>query len=160
MKQKINWNMESIEMDMAGCTRNEALRILGQKLERQGFVKREYYKDLIKREEEYPTALRFPHINIAIAHSSPKDVFQSAIVVGKCSTPVAFHNMEKPEETIDVNVIFVLALKDSNEHIDMLSNLMEMFSDEHICRAIMETSSREEMYSLISSCLFALDMRS
>ena len=154
MKQIINMNEKSIDPCLTCTQKEDALNALAVRLEAQGFVNSQFSGDLIAREKEYPTGLMFPYINIALAHTSPADVNTSAIAVGKCFRPVTFFSMEDPEKAVDVEAVFVLALKNPDLHLDILSRISEMFIDENWCNRFKRTGNAEENCQLIKAYLF------
>lgn len=153
MKSNIDLIVEFIETTDSGTSKEEVLYELVNKLEKQRFVNDKYYHSVIKREKEYPTAISFPDMNVALSHASSENVMKSAIAIGKCTSPIIFQSMEREDEVIPVETVFVLALKNPDEHLYMLERLMGMFGDKSWCRDFMAADNQEEVYRLVDSYL-------
>lgn len=111
-------------------------------LAEQGYVDSEYADKVCEREANYPTGLQFEHIAIAIPHGEAGCVKESAIAIGKCESKVPFRKMDDPDEEIGVELVVLLAVKNPELHIDVLGNLITMFSDEETCRQIQQADER------------------
>lgn len=141
------------EVDMHPVSRTEALGILVGKLQKLGYVNEKYLEQVINREEEFPTGLAFEHISVALPHANPEDVYQSACVIGRCLKPVNFGCMEAPEKELPVELICVLALNNPNQHLTLLSKLMELFSDKKQIENIRGAKSKEELCKIFTDSL-------
>lgn len=109
--------------------RIEAIGMCGKALYDAGYVADTFAKKCQEREREFPTGLptEYP---VAIPHCKDDGITENAICFLKLDTPVCFFRMDDDEEQIETDMIFNMAIKDPNEHLDALQNLMGFFSDE------------------------------
>jgi len=129
------------EMD---CKSNkEALEMLSEKLFENNYVKETFFENVIKREENFPTGIKTKTIGIAMPHTESEHVNKSTISVGILKKPVIFHEMTNENETVEVNIIFLLALADAKKHLNVLQNLVEIIKDEIILKSMLNMSKKE-----------------
>lgn len=108
----------------------EALKILSGRLKEKGYVKDDFYRALVEREKSFPTGLPVEgDIKAAIPHANPDYVIKPAVAVGVLKKPVAFGEMGTSDRQIMCKLIFLLALNDSKNHLDLLRRLMDFFVD-------------------------------
>lgn len=128
--------------------KTDAVQQIGQKMVQAGYIKPEYIEAVLKREETFPTGLALQDTNIAIPHATPEgNVLKNGIAAAKLAEPVAFQSMEDPEQAVEVNFIFLLALKSSDEHLDMLKKLFLMFQSPEVIQELIAT---KDAYALIN----------
>lgn len=81
---------------------------------------------------------------LAMPHARPED--------GVINTGVSFLKLSKPcmYGTEPINLIFVIAAKDSNTHIDMIKNLLKIFQDESKKDKLINTNNKEEILNILN----------
>ncbi len=122
-------------------------------LQEQGYVKDSYAKAIIEREAEYPTGLNTPGIKLAMPHTYPQHVIKPAILVATLQNPVAFKEMGNSTNTVEAKLIFMLAVTDPKGHLEILSKLMSIFSQEDKLLDIYNSSSPKELISKLDKIL-------
>ena len=128
----------------------EVLRTLSDELIRQGIAKPSFKEAVINREKEYPTGLKFENYSIAIPHTDSEHVNKSQIAIMTLEDPVKFVEMASSDNEIDVKIIFMLALKDSEQHIKILQKVMELLQDkEAMSKLELFDDSEENINKLI-----------
>ncbi|WP_199883896.1 PTS sugar transporter subunit IIA [Anaerosinus massiliensis] len=134
--------------------RKAAIRKLGQCLLEKGYIKPAYIENVLKREVNFPTGIKLLKNGIAIPHASPeKTVVKNGIAILQLADSVVFHRMENSDETVAVNLIFLLALKESNQHLTMLQKLFAMLQEESCIDVLLNSSNEEEIKNLMLSKL-------
>ncbi len=109
------------------CT---VLKQMAKQLVDKGYVKESYVNALIEREKNYPTGIKIPSgINVAIPHADIEHVLRQALIIGVPKNPVIFHNIEEPKETISVELILLLVIKEPEGYVSFLSKLTRLFQD-------------------------------
>ena len=73
--------------------------------------------------------------------------------VCRLTEPVYFHSTEDADDTVPVSMIFMLALKDANEHIDMLQKLFTMFQQEEQVEKLLTASTADDFQHAFLSAL-------
>lgn len=110
-------------------TRDDVILMLSDALARHGAVSPEYGRDVLQREQQYPTGLPTQGIKVAIPHAGSEHVIRSAMAVALLDKPVTFHCMDKPEEGLPVRIVFLLANKKPDEQVKFLRSIMSLFED-------------------------------
>lgn len=108
-------------------SRDEAIKLCGDALYQAGFVEKDFYIDCINRENEYPTGLdtKSP---VAIPHCQSDLINTSGVCYLRLDQPVKFHRLDDDTQSIVTRHIFNLAIKNGDDHLAMLSAMMECFS--------------------------------
>lgn len=128
----------------------EAIKKIGASLVAGGYIDTSYTTSVIEREVVFPTGLPLPEAAIAIPHATPnKNVFRDSIAVARLAQPVLFHSMEDPEHEVPVALIFLLALKDSHCHLDMLKELFTVFQKTGFVKSLLQCTDKVEMMQLL-----------
>ena len=131
-------------------TSEALLSSISKELIRRGYVKKGYLKALLEREKSYPTGLSFNgEFKIAIPHTDIEFTNKEVMVVTKLNgKPIAFKKMDNPEESIDVETIFLFAIKDSKKYIQFLSDFIEVLKNTHCQKKIKELSPKKIVATL------------
>lgn len=125
----------------------EAVRAAGELLYDNGDVEARYIDNMINIVKEvgpYIVLLK----GVALAHARPE---QGAKKIGlsllTLKTPVYFGNPENDP----VSLVFALSAVDSSSHIDLLSELSEIFNDERGMERLTECKSKKELLNMIDN---------
>ena len=125
----------------------EAVRAAGELLYDNGDVEARYIDNMINIVKEvgpYIVLLK----GVALAHARPE---QGAKKIGlsllTLKTPVYFGNSENDP----VSLVFALSAVDSSSHIDLLSELSEIFNDERGMERLTECKSKKELLNMIDN---------
>ena len=69
-------------------------------------------------------------IPVAIPHAASDEVNITSVCILKLKNPVEFKRMDDSSESIGARLVFNLAIKGHNEHLDYLQNLIAFVMDE------------------------------
>ena len=127
----------------------EVLKKLGSVVVKEGYVKESYVDALIVREEEFPTGLDVDGIGVAIPHTSVEHVNKVGIAIATLNSPVTFVQMGTDDETVGVQVVFMLAVVDPNAHIDQLQRIVEIIQDKAVLGSLMKAKDPDEIIPII-----------
>ncbi|MDU2829258.1 MAG: PTS sugar transporter subunit IIA [Anaerococcus sp.] len=128
----------------------EVLSYLADCLIEEKIVKQSFKEAILEREDSYPTGLQFDGYGIALPHTDSEHVIKSQIAIMTLEKPVKFVEMATSDKEIDVKTIFMLALKDSNQHIKILQKVMELLQDrEDMTKIESFDDSKENVEKLI-----------
>lgn len=127
----------------------DALKKLGSVVTAQGYGKESYVDALIARENEFPTGLDVSGVGVAIPHTSVDHVNKVGIAIASLERPVTFIQMGTDDETVEVSLLFMLAVVDPNAHIDQLQRIVEIIQDQTVLKNLMKAESSEEMIRII-----------
>jgi len=126
------------------------VKILAERLEKGGYVRGGFYDEVIQRENEYPTGLP-TSIPVALCHTDSKYVIKNAMAVGTLAKPVAFNAMGDPEQHIQAEIIFLLALKDPKDHIPFLTKLFSIFKSREILETIQHARDEAKIADFLNN---------
>ena len=125
-----------------------ALTRLADSMYAKGVVTDEYKDALLKREESFPTGLMTQTIGVAIPHTDPDKVIEPQIGFMSLKHPVTFHQMGDNAE-IQVKLIFMLALKKSDDQLSMLQKLMALFQNQEAMDALQSVDQKKDFLALM-----------
>ncbi|WP_251545746.1 PTS sugar transporter subunit IIA [Limosilactobacillus caecicola] len=139
-----------ILFDQSASDNTDALTQLANHLHEAGVVNEEYKDAILKREASFPTGLMTQTIGVAIPHCDPDKVIEPQIGFMRLKEPVTFHQMGDNAE-IQVKVIFMLALKKSDDQLSMLQKLMALFQNKEAMNAVQTITSVDDFIELMKS---------
>ncbi|MBX4258742.1 PTS sugar transporter subunit IIA [Clostridium estertheticum] len=131
----------------------EALNFLSSKLYEKGYVKKDFQKSIIEREEKYPTGLPSREIKIAIPHATHTLVNEAALSIGILKSPVEFKSMGDSNIKLNVQIIIMLALKEPHGHIEMLQRIVKLIKTPEALKLLVNASSIEEVLNTLKPYL-------
>lgn len=152
-EKKILIDKSLICLDLEASSSAEVISKLGNKLVERNLVKQEYIQDVINREKEYPTGLP-TYIPVSIPHADAEGCYKTSMAIGVLKNPVKFFEMGNPENALDVELIFMLAIADSKEQVTWIKNMMKIFKSEEVLRKIKNASDSSEIEVLLKNELF------
>jgi PTS system mannitol-specific IIA component len=133
----------NIQLNQSFASKTDAIKATGQVLVEQGYVKEQYIEQMLKREELSSTYMgNF----IAIPHGteeSKEDVLQSGLSVIQVPEGVDFGNGNI------VKILIGIAGK-GNEHLEILSKIAIVCSEEENVEKLVQAKSKEDIISLLS----------
>lgn len=131
-------NIKYIAIEGNAENKEEAIKLCGKALIKEGVIGESFIENCITRELEYPTGLP-TEIPVAIPHCKDDSVIENGVCFLRLEKPVMFYRMDDDQEYIETDMIFNLAIAGSGEHIDALGNLMRFIGDSksiEVCREL------------------------
>lgn len=107
----------------------EAITLCGECMMSHGSVSRDFINSCIEREREYPTGLP-TDIPVAIPHSKAEGIRENCICLLRLKHPVRFYRMDDTDEYVDTKLVFNLAIKDADNHLEFLKRLIQFVLDQ------------------------------
>ncbi|QIQ21978.1 PTS sugar transporter subunit IIA [Zophobihabitans entericus] len=120
-----------------------------QHLHQLGYVNESYLPNILIREQEYPTGLVMPTMNIAIPHTDPSHIIKPFIAVTKLTRPITFMEMGTLDSPVDVDWIFALGVTDGEHQVCLLQALMQFFCNEENVNTLKKLNSVDEIYHFL-----------
>ncbi len=142
MSSQFKFTVDLIEPDLEARTKEEAIEKLSNNFVALGYATSNYYRLVIEREKEYPTGLVTSGANIAIPHAFDPTIKGTHVAIGILKNPVLFDNMENFDEKISVEIIFMLAISEAKEQLEMLQILMSIFKSKDLLREIKKKNQK------------------
>ncbi|ACX86597.1 PTS sugar transporter subunit IIA [Pectobacterium parmentieri] len=146
MSHLANWlNDERIQYVENVTDWKEAIRIAGLPLLNEGAILQEYIDTIIRQKEDIgPYFVIAPRI--AMPHARPEQGAKAlGLSIVKLGNAVKFD----ADENDPVDAIFMFSAPDSNSHIEMISQLAEVLSDENIMERFFNACSKEELNTIL-----------
>lgn len=153
----ISFNEKNILLNLNMNNKEEAIDALIVNMMESGHVNRGYYKDVMERENQYPTGLPTVPIAVAIPHAKSKHVNISGVGVAVLKNPVEFNNMVNPDEKLSVKLVFLLANQNYDDQLRDLCQLMEIFASEELLSEISEVGNTKEFIKKLHNLLVKVD---
>lgn len=151
-KKGVTLNKELITLNFNAKDREDALRKMGAKLLKCGYVNKGFTEAIIEREKNFPTGISTKNIGVAIPHTDVEYVNKTSIAIGTLNKPVTFQNMGSDDE-LQINIIFMLAIKEPKEQLKMLQKLTEVFQDDNALEKIKNAKNELEVLEIMKSFL-------
>lgn len=128
----------------------DAINKLGKMLVENKYIDTSYIESVLEREKTFPTGLVLANAGIAIPHASPNNnVRKNGIAIISLKKPVKFHSMENPATEIDVDMVFMLALASSTEHLDVLKKLFITFQNQTLINDLKNITDKNKFLKLL-----------
>lgn len=125
---------------------SDVIRHLGQTLLEDGYVKDSYIDAVLKREQTLPTGLPLGgDVNVAIPHTDIEHVIKSAVAMATLAKPVIFQNMVDPTESVEIKIVFLLALEEPHAQIEMLQEVAGVVQDTGILEALLSATDPKQV---------------
>ncbi|MFD2829985.1 PTS sugar transporter subunit IIA [Corticicoccus populi] len=113
-----------------------------------GYVKESYLEALSEREKVYPTGIQTEHLGVAIPHTDSIHVNKESIGVAVLNTPVSFSHMGMPDETVDAEIIFMLAIQKPDRQLGVLQIITGLMQNKEM---LMKIRNAEDEKAIIST---------
>lgn len=146
-------NEELIFVDMEAVDEQDAIKELANFLYKQGFVKESYIQAILDREKVFPTGLPTEGVGVAIPHTDSIHVKKGAIALGVLKESVFFHTMGMPDETVKVDIIFMMAIEKPEAQLEILQKLMSIFQQKELLDKIKKSEKPSDIKEIFSKSL-------
>ena len=131
----------------------EVLDIMADAMKKEGMVKDTFAGAIKEREKVYATGLELPEMGIAIPHTDIQHINQPALCLGILAKPVKFGAMGEADRRIDVEVVFMLSIKEAHAQLKVLQALMKVFQQEGRLPALKACKTNEEAAQMLRGLL-------
>lgn len=131
--------------DVNGNSDFEVLRELGRGLFKKGYVKESFIEAIIEREKIFPTGIENSKVNVAIPHTDAEHVLKPGLAIGVLRKDIRFKRMDDSEQDVIVQLVFVLALKNPEEQLKFLKELMLLIQDQDLMKKFCNCNSSKEV---------------
>lgn len=150
MSNNFTLDRRVVTLGLEAKDKNEAIEMIAKTLRDAGYVKDSYINAIIEREKVFPTGLPTGEYGVAIPHTDVEHVNTPMVAVATLKNPVDFCVMGSCDgETIPVKIMFMLAMKDGNAQIHLLTNIMSVIQDSELLKKIYEAKTGEELLALV-----------
>lgn len=133
------------------ASKEEVLSKLVERLRENGYVKDSFLPALLSREKSYPTGLQTKIVGVAIPHTDIGHVLKPTLAIATLANPVMFRAMDNPRQEIPVELIIVMAIKDSSMQLEALQKIMTVLQDENILTKICQSQQPKDILQALSA---------
>ena len=123
----------------------DALLKVARSLVEHGYAKETFPEAVVAREKEFPTGLPSDGIGVAIPHCDATRVISTGLAVATLAEPVDFGVMGSFDDTIPVDILFMLAMKDPAWHLDVLGQVAALVRNQSKLNEIRALTSKEDL---------------
>ncbi|PFN64039.1 PTS fructose transporter subunit IIABC [Bacillus cereus] len=144
-------NLELIETDLKGETRDDIIDEMIQKLKRVGALHSvtEFKQAIMNREQESTTGIG---VNIAIPHGKSDAVRKPSVVFGIKQSGIDWKSLDGTE----AKLIFMIAVpkeNEGNQHLKILQMLSRKLMDDSYRERLLSVQTKEEAYKLLGEII-------
>ena len=130
--------------------RDDVLNEMADYLAAKGAVKPSYGAAVITRENVFPTGIPCEPIGVAIPHSDRALVEDTTVLVAKLPQGVTFTRIDDGDLTVDVRVVFMLAVNSDQGQLDTIAQVMDLIQNPELVQSVACAQSAEEIQRLVS----------
>jgi galactitol PTS system EIIA component len=124
----------------------DVVSALGGRLLKAGYVKDSFVQAALTREQSMPTGLPLGgNTNAAIPHTDVEHVLKPGVAIATLAKPVIFHNMANPEDTVEVKLVFLLALDQPKAQIEMLQEIAGVLHSADLIETLMQAKTPDDI---------------
>jgi PTS system galactitol-specific IIA component len=140
----------AIRLQLEAKTSKDVIETLGNLLYQAGHVYATFVNGALEREMTLPTGLQLGgQINAAIPHTDVCHVIRPALAMATLTEPVMFHNMVAADEEVPVQIVFVMALKEPHQQIEMLQEVAGVLQNADVIEALMKAKDEKEVMAIL-----------
>ncbi len=142
---------ELIDMECDSISVNDFFETKAEILKKLGFVEKTYLEAIIEREKEYPTGLNLENIAIAIPHTTVDHIKKPFIYFNKLvNRDIEFIQMGTDDVIVKPEYILMLGIKEPKNQVNLLAEIMELFSQKEFIYNIKNAKSATEIINLFN----------
>lgn len=144
---------ELVHVGLEVSSRDELLALMAGRLQTSGRTKESFLQGLMDREKNYPTGLPV-NGGVAIPHTDAEHVLRDAVSIATLTTPVGFREMAGTDDReIPVDVVFMLALGASGDHLEVLQKIIQCIQDIAFISELRASRSAKEIAGIATAQL-------
>ncbi|MBC3888483.1 PTS sugar transporter subunit IIA [Acetobacterium paludosum] len=130
----------------------DAIALAAKPLLRQGYITEDFIEAAIERERTFPTGLP-TKIGVALPHTEAKYVLRESISIVTLKNTIVFAGMGNPKESVPVQIVFLLAIKDPEKQLGILQTIVTIIQNEKVLHKIKDAKEPKTIYNLINTFL-------
>ena len=141
----------SVLLDLPAESAADVVKALGDRLFEAGYTKESFVEAALQRESELPTGLPLGGtFNAAIPHTDVEHVIKPGLAMATLKSPVIFQNMVSPEDPVEVQLVFVMALDQPKAQVEMLQQIAGVLQNPDLIERLMGASSVKEVFEFLT----------
>ncbi|MFZ7134687.1 MAG: PTS sugar transporter subunit IIA [Eubacteriales bacterium] len=145
----LQFSKDLVLIDVEAATDVEAIEKVASHVFSKGFVKESFVNAIQEREKVFATGLPTEGYGVAVPHTDIEHVNTQAICIATLKNPVSFKVMGSVDETVDVHVLFMLALKEPHSQLAMLQAVIGIVQKPELLKRICTEKDAQAIYDLV-----------
>jgi len=145
----LQFTKDQVITGIEASTDLEAIEKAAKRLHELGLVKESFIEAIQEREKVFATGLPTEGYGVAVPHTDVEHVEEQSIAIAVLKDTVPFKVMGGMDETVDVKIMFMLALKEPHSQLAMLQGVIGMVQKPEVLQTLSEESSTEKIYDLV-----------
>ena len=90
---------------------------------------------------------------VAIPHADNNLVNTTSIAVASLKNPVKFHNMEEVDQTVDVQIVIMMAIAEPHGQIEMLQRIIGFIQNDEAKNKLVHSVDKEKILEVIQESI-------
>lgn len=131
-------------------TKNELFEKIYSKAFELKYVREDFLERIKEREKNFPTGLQLEDMGVAIPHTDAECVLKEFVAVVTTDS-VEFKSMEDANQSVPVEIAFILGLNEPHAQLEMLQSLMGLLQNKEILADLKNAKTSEEVMTLIKT---------
>jgi len=127
----------------------EVIKLLGEALLKNKYVKNDFVKAAIEREKKFPTGLDTP-IPIALPHADANFTLKKGFAIATLKHSVAFKSMGASDKILPIRIVLIPVLTQKSKDNITFYELLERCRDSKIAHGLLECNSSEEIKEILT----------
>jgi len=145
---------ELIFLNINASNAEEVIRKMAEKLINLGFVAPDFFEDVWKREQKYPTGLPTQPFSVALPHADSERIIKTAVCFATLTSPVKFGQMGTDGSLqLDVYIVVLMAIREREKQVELISQLVQIVQDPDLLKQLYKTQTTDEFIRLIEGKL-------
>ncbi|MDU6524629.1 MAG: PTS sugar transporter subunit IIA, partial [Enterococcus sp.] len=75
------------------------------------------------------------------------------LAIATLKQPVEFHNMEKKQAELPIQIVIMMAIGEPHGQVEMLQKIVTIIQDEPLRKAMINTKSNQELLQLLKQAV-------
>lgn len=107
----------------------------------------------MKEKKKFPTGIENGSVNIAIPHADAEYVLKPGLAIALLKNEVKFNRMDDPNKKINVKVLFMLAIKNPDEQLGSLKELMSIANNSNLMVSICSCKTSQQVLKILQKII-------
>lgn len=127
ISQGLSTSQDVIAVNFQAQTRQEVIEELGKRALEKQYINEDFIRDILAREEEFPTGLEMP-VPIALPHIGTH-CKQSFLSLAVLDSPVIFKAMDGSGQDLAVELVFLFGITNPADQVEVLKKFIFAFRE-------------------------------
>lgn len=127
----------------------EVIKLLGNRLVKNGFARDGLVVNVLSREKKFPTGIN-TDIAIAIPHGSSEFTLRKGFAIATLRNPAKFGEMSNPDKTVDVRIVIMPTLTGKEEDAKEFYEIIRKLGDHKVASEVLQCHSSQTIERVLT----------